>query len=339
MKRFLSITLMAILLFSLCACGTSSAPSTAGPSVESSEPVAEWPNGPIELYVPASAGGGTDVIARVVANQLQEDLGVPVSVINQPDGSGVVAFENVRNAKPDGQTLLFYVAGIYSAYESGIYDKNPNENFDGISVILPDEGCGGQAIMVNKNAPYDTFEELVEYCKENPGKVTFTAQSGGYSTFLVGAIEMFCGIQFNKVDGGGQADKITAVLGGYADVMFGSIDGIMPYVESGDAKCLGIMNDTGKRFSAYPDVPNVAEYYPEIMFACDGFFVFGPRGMDEGLKQNINEAVMKAVANDAVKETLAKSNTFYHAIDLLSSVAYLDNMAKNFSNIADTLGY
>lgn len=132
-------------------------------STAQSQSGAGWPTKPVTIYVPAKAGAGTDMHARILAQYIQKKTGQTATVVDQPDGSGTVAFESVRNAKPDGNTLLFYHSNLIAAYWTGTYDHT-YQDFTNLCITTDN---GSQAFVVAPDAPYSDLEELVTYAKQH----------------------------------------------------------------------------------------------------------------------------------------------------------------------------
>ncbi|WP_319560961.1 tripartite tricarboxylate transporter substrate-binding protein [Marispirochaeta sp.] len=121
----------------------------------------------MQFVVPAKAGGGTDAAARVISKTLQETLGRPFVVVNQPAGGGSVAAEQVRTAKPDGSTILFYHTSLLASYYAGLYDKSPIDEFT-TCVVMP--VGGSYALCVGPDSPYNSVADLVAAQQSQSGQ-------------------------------------------------------------------------------------------------------------------------------------------------------------------------
>jgi len=165
-----------------------------------------WPNGSVQLIVPARAGGGTDAAARILAAALQENTGQPFVVVNNPGGGGVVAAETVRTAAPDGQTLLFFHSGILAMHHTGAYEANPLDSFT-TAVTMP--VGGSYALAVAADSPYQTVDDLVQASIASPNSLSMGVQVRGSTHFMAGLLMMDSGAQFRIVDAGSDADKLV----------------------------------------------------------------------------------------------------------------------------------
>lgn len=209
MKKIVALFLVACMAISLAACSGSNSKTAATSN--------EWPSGNISIYVPGSAGGGTDVLTRILIGDLGRTTNATYIVINESGGNGSVASEAVRNAKPDGNTLIVYHPTMLIQYYQGMYDKDPTDTNNCTVVATLQNGGDGDVLVVPKDAPYNTLEELIAYCKANPGNVVFGNQNGGFGQMETMQLKELAGIDIGFVDSGAQADTITALLGGNID--------------------------------------------------------------------------------------------------------------------------
>ena len=137
MKKLLAIALSLSLSLSLAACGKKGpGPGSGSGSGQQQTTESDWPTGTVQFLLPAKAGGATDLSGRAFAAVLQQKFGKDFVIVNQTDGSGVVAFENARTAKADGSTLLYYHSGMYVSLATGLYDKDPVEEFSMIANLI-----------------------------------------------------------------------------------------------------------------------------------------------------------------------------------------------------------
>ena len=254
-----------------------------------------YPSETINFIVHAAAGGGSDSMARQLANVMQANLGVPVVCDNRSGASGSIAMTYVSKSRPDGYTI-----GTAPVELSMI-------NALGYAQLTPDDlellGCAmswSSCLTVPADAPYDTFDEFIEYCKAHPGEVV-VGNSGTGSIWHV-ASAMICdqtGIVVNDVPFDGATGAVTALLGGQCDaITVGTIEA-SSIIKNGDAKCLAVLQPT--RSSILPDVPTTTELgYPELNALC-WVGVCAPLGMDENVKATLVQAVKDAALSDSFK--------------------------------------
>lgn len=294
-----------------------------------------WPNGAVQLVVPAKPGGGTDAGARIIAAKLQEVIGAPVVIVNNPGGGGAVAAEQVRTAAPDGQTLLYYHTGLLTVYATGGFEHDPLEAFTTVA-SLP---VGGSfAVAVPASSPYQTMEELVQASKDNPDKITFGVQMRGGSHFMSGLLAGDSGAQFRIVEAGSDADKFVALQGAQIDAGIVNTPGTLAYVESGDLRILATIAGTPERDPGAPDYPSLHELgYENSVYGTD-FLVLAPAGLDEGTAETINAAFNAALEDSTVADQLAQMRMPIGPMGLAESRERIADAARKTVETAKAIG-
>lgn len=259
-KRIISLILVLVLTIGL---GISTIGCSA-PEVEetteekkgeqpSEEKKLDFPTKPLTIIVPFSAGGSSDTGARIISEVAEKYLGQKVLVENRPGGGGVIGQTAAANAKPDGYTLLMMTTSVAlnPLMSKTTYDL---ESFTPIvqQVFDPDY------IIIRSDLPYSNWEELVEYAKENPGKVKVGNTGAGTADALVGQyVTELSGIDVKHIPFDGDAKVTAALLGGHVDVFVGNLMAVMNQIESGEVKV--ILNLTGERSEEMPDVPTAKD--------------------------------------------------------------------------------
>jgi len=299
-KRMLSLTLGAVMVVGLLAsCAkdepakstpAASAPAASAPAA--SEPAASthekaaWPTGQVEIVVPAGAGGSQDIRARIVADYLQRNYGVTVVVNNMGEGNGVVGFEYVRNAKPDGSVLLYnYTGNIASMYHVGKYDYHPADAYTAISQT---ESWGAFALTAPADFPFDTLGEYVAHLKETGDSTTMGALIGSVNHMHFVVAAQRSGINMEIVEAQTANDKVAAMAGGFLDLTFLPVGTAAQYEESGDLKILCVLQPD--RDSLYPDYETSFEQGVDWSIACYSR-VYAPANMDPTLAAAISDAL------------------------------------------------
>jgi tripartite-type tricarboxylate transporter receptor subunit TctC len=169
----------------------------------------EWPSRPIELVVPFAPGGGTDLLARALADELSKQLSVPVQVVNRAGGGGVVGFEDIKAAKPDGYTLGILTAQLITANLRGVM-KTSYKDFAPVAMLAIDYA----GLSVQTDSKWKTLPEFLDYAKANPGSVTVgNGSQGGSFHMLARNLEEAAGVKFKHVpfDGGQRRYRDTAL--------------------------------------------------------------------------------------------------------------------------------
>lgn len=310
-KRIAAILATALLLTGCSSTGENqnTAVSAENGSAEISEDIT-WPTEDIKVVVAASAGGGTDLQARIIAEYFRKHTGYNMIVENQSGGSGTVAYEQVRNAKPDGNTLLYYHASLYTAYYSGIYHYEPLENFTPIASFL--KGTGN-CLCVPASSPYQTMDDLVEAAKASPDTIIAGIQGGGFPEYLIRLLEKDGDCTFKKVDTGNEADRLTSILSGHIEAAVISEKNSEAYESSGDLRVLAILND--EPVDMFPQWTPVGETNYPNMIIPDGYFLYTPKGIDENLARAMNKVFLETAEDPDYLKTCEENKILIDARD------------------------
>lgn len=299
MKKVCAILLALTMILSLAACGSSSNASTEGNQLK-------FPSGAIQLYCPFKAGGGTDLIARVLVEYINKTYNTNIVVVNQTDGGGAVCYNTVKNAKADGHVLLYSHSSMFGTYLAGGHDVNPGTDYEYINGSTI---AGGYYLDVPANSPFKTVTDLVDYCKAHPGEVTLGVQAGSMSNYIIAEFAMNAGIEFKYVEtGSGDADRVAGLLGNMFQVSLVNAAQTTAYVESGDLRCLCCLSEKGDVTGVLKDVPELDQYglkKGEVGTLC---FVALPLGCDDATKAAFSTAFEAAYNDAGVKEQLHNIN-------------------------------
>ncbi len=256
-----------------------------------SQATTDYPKKPIEVVVPAGAGGDTDTHARLLAKYLEEELGQPLVVTNITGAGGTVGTKEVLNATNDGYKVLFFHNSMLLNHILGLSEYSIHDfELAGISVF--DQG---NTFLVNGESKYENLTDLIEEAKANPGDIQIATEVGGFTHLQLLALEKDQGIELNIVDVGGAADKLTALLGGHIDIVPTSVGLVKGYLESGDIRTLGIMAED--RVDLMPDIPTFAEQGVNSIFEKIFFFAFPPETPKE-IVAAFSNAMEKVAEND-----------------------------------------
>jgi tripartite-type tricarboxylate transporter receptor subunit TctC len=219
----------------------------------------EWPQRPVRIVVPFTAGGITDSIARITAEWLTPRLGLAVQVENRAGASGSIATELVARSAPDGHTLLMATAtqlAAYPAIASVNYDAR--RDFAPISVV----GTNAFALSVHPSVPARTVQELVALARSQPGALAYgSAGTGSISHLTMAQFLIRAGVQMTHVPYKGGAAAMTDMLGGHIAAHFSNMSDVLPHASSGRVRVLAVSGAT--RVPQLPTVPTVAQQgYP-----------------------------------------------------------------------------
>ena len=254
-----------------------------------------YPSKPVKLVVPFPAGSATDQIARVVGQQLQENLGQPFVVENKPGAQGSIAAAEVARAAPDGYTLMVGtntpLAANPSLFKKLSYD--PVKDFAPVARL----GTISFMIMVRPDFPAKNLNELLNHAKKNPGKLSAGYGSAG-SQVSQALLRSMGGIDFIDVPYKGLPAAITDVLGGQISFTFADLANALAQMKGG--KLRGLAVTSAKRSPLAPDVPAIAEELPGYELIA-WFALVAPTGTPSPVVARLHEVVAKSLAKPEVK--------------------------------------
>lgn len=217
------------------------------------------PSRAVRLVVPFSAGGSTDLTARLLAEHLQSRLGKPVVVENRPGASGNIAAEAVARAAPDGHTLILATSTTLVT-NPALFRRLP---FDVVRDFAPVSLTAfvPNVLVCNPNLPFRDVPGLVTYAKANPGKLTYGSSGAGASQHLAGALlSQRAGLEMVHVPYKGGSSVVTDLVGGTMDLSFAPLVEVLGYIRSGRLRALAVT--TLQRLPGLPEIPTVAEALP-----------------------------------------------------------------------------
>ena len=220
-----------------------------------------YPNQPVKLIVPYPPGGGSDILARILAEKAQSKLGQPIVIENKAGAGGNVGAEFVYRAQPDGYTFLFSAQPPMVANKS-LYSKL---NYDpDLLVPVSVMATGYSVLIVHPKLSINSISEFIAYAKQNPGKLNFASQGIGTASHL--SAELFCtmaGIKMTHIPYKGTGPAVADTLAGQVDVYFGELATTSAYTKAGKLKILGVGSD--KRLPDYPNIPSISETMPKFL--------------------------------------------------------------------------
>jgi tripartite-type tricarboxylate transporter receptor subunit TctC len=296
----------------------------------------EWPKGPVRMITPIKPGGGTDAVARLVASELQEQLGRPFVVVNQPAGGGGVAVDTVLRSKKDGATLFFFNSAIIHRAHTGLVKASPSEDFTTLA-FFPVKGS--YCFVVDQEAPYETLDDLIAASKEAPDTLTFGVQLKSGSHFGGALIQRETGSAFRFVQGGGDSDLTVGIEGGHIDTGLVSCSTAVQHREAGKLKILATVARTPERDERLPDTPSINELgYPDVSFSLD-FLLLGPKDMDPALAEKINAAFASVVAAPEISAQLTKMRIPMSTLSIKDSTETLQTSDQTVGALARELGF
>jgi tripartite-type tricarboxylate transporter receptor subunit TctC len=257
-----------------------------------------YPVKPVRLVVPFAPGGGTDIIARLLAQQLGDALGQPVVADNRGGAGSTLGTEIVAKAPADGYTLL--LGNISLAFNAELYKKL---SYSAIRDLAPISLVAVQPniIVIHPSLPAKTVKEFIAVARANPGKYTYASAGTGSGTHLAGELlKMLAGIDLVHVPYKGTGPALNDLIGGQVQMMVSTFASALPHTKSGRLRALAVTS--AKRSGAAPDVPTLIEAgVPDFEYST-WYGLLAPAGTRRDIVDKLNAAVLKVVARDELKQ-------------------------------------
>jgi tripartite-type tricarboxylate transporter receptor subunit TctC len=285
---------------------------------------ADYPNKPIRLMVGYSAGGPTDVLARVIGQDIGTTLGQPVVVENKPGVNGNIATDFVQRAAPDGYTLIINTIShnVNPLLQPDRIKYDPLKDFTPVAMVavLP------QLILVGGDSPFKSLDDLIKKAQSSPKAVSYgTAGVGGSAHLAAALLEQRSKTQMNHIPFKGNAPALTEVMSGRVDFMFYPMIGVADYVASGKVRILAAT--TAKRHPDYPDVPTTAELgFPGFEDYAQPIGVLAPAGLPTPVAAKLDAAIVAALAKPAMQ---ARLKSLGADVQHLGPVEYRDWLGRD----------
>ena len=253
-----------------------------------------YPSKPVRMVVPFSPGGAADTVARAMGNRLSEALGQPVVIDNRPGAGGTIGANIAAKTAPDGYTVLFTGGPPHGMYPF-LMKNVPFETVKDFTPIVM-VGTAPMALVVNLSLPVTSVKELVDYAKQNPGRLSYGTPGIGNPNHLGGLLlNRAAGINMVHVPYKSGPPALADLLGGQIPVAMLGLSTVMPHVRSRELRLLAVLE--AQRAKAVPDTPTVAEAgYPGYAVPDTWMGLLGPANLPAAIVSQLNVAVLKAVA-------------------------------------------
>ena len=335
MKKITSAIFIILLILAL-AVGCSNTSNTNTTSESKSETKNEaksgYPEKPITLVVPYSAGGGTDATSRALAIAAEDNLGVSIGVVNKTGGGGAVGMSEGINSKPDGYTVTMFTVELTTLPHLGLApftyeDVKPvaQINFDPAAITVPID------------APYNTVQEFIDYAKANPGKVRVGNSGTGAIWHLAAAgFEKATGVEFNHVPFDGAAPAVTALLGGHIEAVTVSPAEVLAQVEAGKLKTLAVMSE--ERSASLPDVPTLKELGITVPNLGPWRGIGVPKDTPDEVVKVLEKAFMEAAQEEEFVEFMKNNGLGLVINDSQAFGKVMEESSKSFGELIPSLG-
>jgi len=262
-----------------------------------------YPSRPVRLIAPFSAGGGVDIVARLVAQRLSEKWGQQVVVDNRTGATGIIGTDLAAHATPDGYTLLMGNAATHAVNVS-LFKKLP---YDAIRDFVPITLVGRvpEMLVVHPALPASTVQELIALAKSKPGELTFGSAGSGSPPHLAGELfQSLAKIRLVHIPYKGSAPALTDLIAGQINMYFSNILSAVPYVKGGRLRGLGVTS--AKRSVVAPDIPAIAEAGLPGYEDYNWYGVLAPKGTPKAIVDKLHTDIVHVVKSTDVEDRLTK---------------------------------
>jgi len=295
-----------------------------------------FPTKTIRLVIGFAAGGPTDVIGRLIAQDMTASLGQTVIVENKVGAAGMIATQEVKRAAPDGYTLLMITLthNVNAILHADKKPYDPIQDFSTVSLV-----CMLPLVAVAKgDSPFNTVAELIKAAKAKPGEITYASSGNGGSAHLAGAlVEALSSAKMTHVPYKGNAPALTDVMAGRISYMFYPMVGIAEQVAQKRLKVLAV--STAQRHADYPAVPTMAESgFPGFEEYTQGLGVVGPAGMPAAVVNRLNEAIRASLAKPETRERFKTLGAIAETSTPAEFTAWLRKDAERWARVIQAAG-
>ncbi|AOW11688.1 ABC transporter substrate-binding protein [Hydrogenophaga crassostreae] len=293
--------------------------------------LAAYPEKPVTVICPWSAGGGTDTLLRALSKEAEKHLGQTINVVNQTGGAGAIGHNAIRAARPDGYTVGMITFELNSLPPQGLVPFTWKD-FDPLMRINSDPA----ALTVKADAPYSSVRGFMDYAKANPGEITI-GNSGPGSVWHIaaGLAADKTGVTVKHVPFDGANPAVTALVGGHIKAVAVSVAEVKGQVQAGNLKILGVMSS--ERDKIFPDVQTFKEQGVDVQFYTWRGLAL-PKGVPAEAKTRIADAYKKAFDSAEFKDFAAKASLNLSYQDSAAFTQFLGQNASDVESVMKGLG-
>jgi tripartite-type tricarboxylate transporter receptor subunit TctC len=260
---------------------------------------AEYPDNPVHIIVPVAAGGGVDVMARLLAQKLGERLNQTFVVENRPGAAGVIGSRFVSMAAPDGYTLLYTPSSLSLTV---VVNKTPPYDVNKDFTPIVNVAISPYALVVNPSLPAHSLKEFIAYAKANPGKLSYSSAGVGSASHLAGEmLKTMAGFDMVHVPNKGMNPALIDLIGGQVQVLFASVPGMLG--EKSD-RVRPIAMAEKKRSALMPDMPTMDESGLPGFEVANWAGLLGPPGLDPKIVKKLHNEVIAILETDDMKQRI-----------------------------------
>ena len=292
---------------------------------------AAFPDKPVNVICPWTAGGGTDVLLRALSKEAEKFLGQTINVVNQTGGAGAIGHNAIRAARPDGYTIGMITFELNSLPPQGLVPFTWKD-FDPVMLINTDAA----ALTVRADAPYSTVRGFMDHARANPGEITIgNSAPGSVWHIAAGLAAEKTGVNVKHVPFNGAQPAVTALVGGHIKAVAVSVAEVRSQVQAGNLKILGVM--AAERDKIFPNVPTFKEQGVDVQFATWRGLAF-PNGVPAANRAKVADAYKKAFETKEFKEFAANAALTLNYQDGAAFTKFLDQNYKDVAAVMKGLG-
>ena len=292
---------------------------------------AAFPDKPVNVICPWTAGGGTDVLLRALSKEAEKFLGQTINVVNQTGGAGAIGHNAIRAARPDGYTIGMITFELNSLPPQGLVPFTWKD-FDPVMLINTDAA----ALTVRADAPYSTVRGFMDHARANPGEITIgNSAPGSVWHIAAGLAAEKTGVNVKHVPFNGAQPAVTALVGGHIKAVAVSVAEVRSQVQAGNLKILGVMS--AERDKIFPNVPTFKEQGVDVQFATWRGLAF-PKGVPAANRAKVADAYKKAFETKEFKDFAANAALTLNYQDGAEFTKFLDQNYKDVAAVMKGLG-
>ena len=289
-----------------------------------------YPARPIRLVVGFAPGGANDIVARILAQKLTDDLAQQVVVDNRPGADGAIAITMVaKSSAPDGYTLLLVPASF--SYATALQPDppyHPKRDFSAVSLVAK----APFILLASPGVPISTLQELIAAAKAQPGSLAYATGGVGNLTHLAGELlKKMAGININPIPYRGTGPALTDLMGGQVPLQMAAILSTVSLVASGKVRALGVTS--AKRSQVVPAVPTIAESGVPGYEAVGWWAVMAPRNLPVEIAARLNRAIVTALAAKEVQDKFLRQGAEPEASTPAALVAHIDSESQKWARV------
>ena len=290
----------------------------------------------IEVQLPASAGGGTDVSGRQLVEYINQNSSSTLTIKNNTDGGGVVAYETIRTAKNDGSKILYFHSTMIIKYATGIYGFSPADEFKVAAAGLPTEK-GGYVLVVPAESGITDVAGFI--AKAGETELRIGVETGGSSHIMSGIMSKALNVTLRVVESGPDTEKLTNLVGGSIDCALVNPNQARQYVEAGKVNPLACFSSTdeGGRTQVLPDVPSFKELGYDCVFGTY-YYILLPKTASDETARAIHDLYDAAAKDPTVMDILGKAGLLMEFVPYEEGQAVMQAQQDILVNVCKELG-